>query len=143
MDIQAVAVQDAPQKQASSPIVAPVADGSAVPATTASASSSTPVTATSANPTSSTATSSPPGANPPAKNDPLSSSIAKLFGSPDAPQQVDVQVSYRVDKYVNQIVTVFTDPRTGKEIAQFPKEIMIQIAQFFDKQSGVTLDRNA
>ncbi len=124
MDIQAVAVQDAPQKQASSPIVAPVVDSSAAPAIAPPA----PLA---------------PDEGADQKNQPLSSSIARLFGTPDAPQAIDVQVSYRIDKYVDQIVTVFTDPHTGKEIAQFPKEIMIQIAQFFDKQSGVTLDRNA
>jgi len=123
MDIQAVAVQDAPQKQATTPVVPPIVDSSAVPATPA-----VPTT---------------PPASQDQKNQPLSASIARLFGTPDAPTAVDVQVSYRIDKYVDQIVTVFTDPRTGKEIAQFPKEIMIQIAQFFDQQSGVTVDRNA
>jgi uncharacterized FlaG/YvyC family protein len=38
---------------------------------------------------------------------------------------------------------VMTDPKTGKEIAQVPAEVMVQIAQFFDKESGVTLDRSA
>jgi uncharacterized FlaG/YvyC family protein len=137
MDIQAVAVQDAPQKQTPDPtpipVASPAADISAAPATPAVPSTPSP----SANATTNTNT---PTAT---KNQPLSDTIARLFGTPDAPQPVDVQVSYRIDKYVDQIVTVFTDPKTGKEIAQFPKEIMLQIAQFFDKQSGVTLDRNA
>jgi uncharacterized FlaG/YvyC family protein len=130
MDVQAVAVQDAPQKQ--TPDLTPVAfaqaaadiDAPSAPAAPTASSSSSSVAATS-------------------KNQPLSATIGRLFGTPDAPQSVDVKVSYRIDKYVDQIVTVFTDPHTGKEIAQFPKEIMIQIAQFFDKQSGVTVDRNA
>jgi uncharacterized FlaG/YvyC family protein len=134
MDIQAVAVQDAPQKQALSSVVDSVADGSATPV--APAVPSTTVTSTASS-------SSTAAVSQSSKNEPLSSSIGKFFGTPDAPQQIDVQVSYRIDKYDNQIVTVFTDPHTGKEIAQFPKEIMLQIAQFFDQQSGVTLDRNA
>jgi uncharacterized FlaG/YvyC family protein len=72
---------------------------------------------------------------------PLAATVAKLFGSPDAPQSVSVQVSYRVEG--GDIVTVFTDPKSGKEIAQFPSEVMIQIAQFFDKETGVAVDRSA
>jgi uncharacterized FlaG/YvyC family protein len=136
MDIQAIAVQDAPQKQTPDPtpvaVASPVADISAAPATPAVPPATAGISASSS-------------ANAPAatKNQPLSDTIGRLFGTSEAPQPVDVQVSYRVDKYNNQIVTVLTDPKTGKEIVQFPKEIMLQIAQFFDKQSGVTLDRNA
>ena len=70
----------------------------------------------------------------------LSPALAKLFGGS---QKVSVNVSYRVEHDPNIIVTVFTDPTTGAEIAQIPPEVMVQIAQFFDKQSGVTLDRSA
>ena len=75
----------------------------------------------------------------------LSPVVAKIFGSApgSAPQPVSVNVSYRVMHDPNIIVTVFTDPRTGQEIAQVPAEVLIQIAQFFDKESGVTLDRSA
>lgn len=68
--------------------------------------------------------------------------IAKIFGSTGAPQAVNLNVSYRVLKN-DEIVTVFTDPETGKEVAQFPPEILIGLAQFFDQQQGVTFDRNA
>jgi len=131
MDVQAVAVQDAPQKQ-TPPDLTPVAVVQTAPNTDAPSAPGAP-----------TSSSSNASAAATSKNQPLSATIGRLFGTPDAPQSVDVQVSYRIDKYVDQIVTVFTDPHTGKEIAQFPKEIMIQIAQFFDKQSGVTVDRNA
>jgi len=73
----------------------------------------------------------------------LSDTIGKLFGDPSQPQAVNVNVSYRVSEHPSQIVTVFSDPTTGEEIAQFPADLLIQIAQFFDKQSGVTLDRTA
>ena|SRR5579864_1013998 len=82
---------------------------------------------------------SPLPAAPPSRGA-LSPELAKIFGGADP---VTVNVSYRVEHDPNMIVTVFTDPNTGKEIAQVPAEVMVQIAQFFDKQSGVTLDRSA
>lgn len=72
----------------------------------------------------------------------LSPALAKIFGN-GVPGSLSVNVSYRVERNPDMIVTVFTDPKTGKEIAQVPAEVMVQIAQFFDKQSGVTLDRSA
>lgn len=73
----------------------------------------------------------------------LSSIVAKLFAEDGAEKSQAVSVSYRIEHDPNIIVTVFTDPNTGQEIAQIPPEVMVQFAQFFDKQSGVTLDRNA
>ena len=72
----------------------------------------------------------------------LSPVVAKIFGKSDAPQPVTVNVSYRVER-PDIIVTVFSDPKTGQEIAQVPAEVLVQIAQFFGKESGVTLDRSA
>ncbi|MGZ3548330.1 MAG: hypothetical protein ACXWNZ_08440 [Vulcanimicrobiaceae bacterium] len=74
---------------------------------------------------------------------PLTSAIARLFGCPDASQSHTVSVSYRVVKQLDEIVTVFSDPVTGQEITQFPSELLIQMAVFFDKQNGVTVDQNA
>lgn len=73
----------------------------------------------------------------------LSPVVAKLFADGGIPKPVSVNVSYRVEHDPNIIVTIFTDPTTGQEIAQIPPEVLVQIAQFFDKQSGVTLDRSA
>lgn len=73
----------------------------------------------------------------------LSPVVAKLFADGGIPKPVTVNVSYRVEHNPNIIVTVFTDPATGQEIAQIPPEVLVQIARFFDKQSGVTLDRSA
>lgn len=85
-----------------------------------------------------------PGSQP-QESGPLSPVVAKIFGqsSGSTPQPVSVNVSYRVVHDPNMIVTVFTDPKTGQEIAQVPAEVLVQIAQFFDKESGVTLDRSA
>lgn len=73
----------------------------------------------------------------------LSPVVAKLFGGGGMPNPVSVTVSYRVEHDPNMIVMVITDPATGREVAQVPSEVMVQIAQFFDKHSGVALDRSA
>lgn len=70
----------------------------------------------------------------------IAPAIAKLFGNA-VPQPVQLNVSYRVEG--KDIVTVFTDPQTGKEVAQVPAEVLVGLAQFFDQQSGVTFDKNA
>jgi hypothetical protein len=84
----------------------------------------------------------PQAAAPHADPGVLSPVVAKILAQGNTPQPVTVNVSYRVEHDPDMIVTVFTDPHTGAEIAQVPAEVMIQIAQFFDKQSGVTLDRS-
>jgi len=74
----------------------------------------------------------------------LAPAIAKLFGSSSNPTPVPLNVSYRILKGdLGEIVTVFTDPETGKEVAQFPPEILIGLAEFFDQSSGATLDQSA
>jgi uncharacterized FlaG/YvyC family protein len=69
----------------------------------------------------------------------IAPAVAKLFaqtiGTP-----IQLSVSYRVEGA--DVVTVFTDPNTHKEVAQFPPELLIGLAKFFDQQSGVTLDRS-
>lgn len=72
----------------------------------------------------------------------LSPIVAKLMSSGGTAQSVSVNVSYRVEHNPDIIVTVFTDPNTGAEIAQVPAEVLVQLAQFFDQHSGVTLDRS-
>ena len=70
----------------------------------------------------------------------IAPAIAKLFsGAISQPERLNV--SYRVEG--KDVVTVFTDPQTGKEVAQFPPELLLGLAQFFDQQSGVTFDKNA
>ncbi|MBV8639538.1 MAG: hypothetical protein JO322_15780 [Candidatus Eremiobacteraeota bacterium] len=70
----------------------------------------------------------------------IAPAIAKLFGG-SVPQPVQLNVSYRVEG--QDVVTVFTDPQTGKEVAQVPSQVLLGLAQFFDQQSGVTFDKNA
>ncbi|MBV8152455.1 MAG: flagellar protein FlaG [Candidatus Eremiobacteraeota bacterium] len=67
----------------------------------------------------------------------LQKTIQKLF----APSVANVDVSFRVVHDPNEIVTVFTNRDTGQEIAQFPPEIMVQLAEFFQKIAGAVMDR--
>lgn len=77
-------------------------------------------------------------------NGPLAQKIAHILGAGSSSSgQMTVNVSYRVEHNPDIVVTVFTDPQTGIEIAQCPPEVLVQIAQFFDKHTGVTLDRSA
>lgn len=85
------------------------------------------------------------GASQPASpaTGPLAPVVAKIFGGGSSLQSKAVNVSYRVEHDPDMVVMVITDPKTGREIAQVPSEVMVQIAQFFDKEQGVTLDRSA
>lgn len=88
----------------------------------------------------------PAGQSPQSSDDgkgSLSPVVAELFSQGAILQPTDVSVTYRVERNPDEIVTVFTDPVTGKEISQVPAEVLVQIAQFFDKHSGVTLDKSA
>jgi hypothetical protein len=73
----------------------------------------------------------------------IASAIARLYnvdaGGSSSPQ--DLEVSYKVVHGIGTIVTVFTNPVTGQEVAQFPPEVLIGLAQFFDQTDGVTLDQ--
>jgi len=131
MDVSAIApIQDVGTAPAADPPT------TAAPASTAAA-SSVSVAENGAQPQAQT----PPSTQHPAT---LASPIAKIFGSGDNPQPVPLNVSYRVVKgNLGEIVTIFTDPKTGKEVAQFPPDVLLSIAQFFDQQTGATLDQNA
>ena len=70
----------------------------------------------------------------------LAPAVAKLFSAANA-APAQLSVSYRVEG--TDVVTVFTDPSTHKEVAQFPPELLLGLAQFFDQQSGITFDKSA
>lgn len=74
----------------------------------------------------------------------IAPAVAKLFHLPSPAAPTSLDVSYRVvggDSH--QIITVFTDPKTGQVVAQFPPEVLANLAQFFDQQHGATFDRSA
>ncbi len=113
-----------------------VVSGSAAPvAPSADAATGAPVATPGAN-------SATPGQSPQPRGG-LAPAIAKLFGSATPPEPIRLDVSYRVLTDPDQIVTVFSDPKTGAEVAQFPPDILVGLAQFFDSPRGVTLDRDA
>jgi uncharacterized FlaG/YvyC family protein len=127
----------AASQAASAPAVTTTGEQSAAPVQSATTAVPSPVeSSTSSAPS---ATSNSPQHN----NSAIAPAIAKLFGSAVPPEPIRLDVSYRVLHDPNVIVTVFSDPKTGEEVAQFPPELLIQMAQFFDQHQGATLDRNA
>ena len=83
-----------------------------------------------------------PGQSAPASNQQsdttLSPVIAKLFNAAEQ----NVQVSFQVLKNPDEVVTVFTDKSTGKEIVQFPSQALIALAEMYDKDAGKVLDKS-
>ncbi len=71
----------------------------------------------------------------------ISAAIAKLYGDGGDPKAAALSVSYKIHNH--EILTVFTDPATGQEIAQFPPDLLAHLSSFFDAEQGVTLDQNA
>jgi uncharacterized FlaG/YvyC family protein len=64
--------------------------------------------------------------------------VAKLFNA----SAQNVQVSFQVSTDPDEVVTVFTDRSTGKEIIQFPSQALIALAQMYDKDAGKVLDKS-
>jgi uncharacterized FlaG/YvyC family protein len=83
-----------------------------------------------------------PGSSTAASNQPtdqtLSPVVAKLFNAAEA----NVQVSFQVLTDPDEVVTVFTDKSTGKEIVQFPSQALIALAEMYDKNAGKVLDKS-
>jgi uncharacterized FlaG/YvyC family protein len=68
----------------------------------------------------------------------LSPVVAKLFNAAEQ----NVTVSFQVTTNPDEVVTVFTDKSTGKEIVQFPSQALIALAQMYDKDAGKVLDKS-
>ena len=68
----------------------------------------------------------------------LSPVVAKLFNTAEA----DVQISFQVLTDPDEVVTVFTNKATGKEIIQFPSQALIALAEMYDKDAGKVLDKS-
>jgi uncharacterized FlaG/YvyC family protein len=85
-------------------------------------------------------TGSPPAAASNQQSDTtLSPVVAKLFNAAEQ----NVTVSFQVTTDPDEVVTVFTDKSTGKEIVQFPSQALIALAEMYDKDAGKVLDKNA
>lgn len=64
--------------------------------------------------------------------------VAKLFNAAEN----NVAVSFQVLHDPDEVVTVFTDKSTGKEIIQFPSQALIALAEMYDKEAGKVLDKS-
>ncbi|HTZ55178.1 MAG TPA: hypothetical protein VMB20_08925 [Candidatus Acidoferrum sp.] len=77
----------------------------------------------------------------------IASVVAKLYnvGSTSGSSATSPQlaISYKYVSELQLVVTVFTNPETGEEVAQFPPQELIGLAEFFDQIDGVTLDKKA
>jgi uncharacterized FlaG/YvyC family protein len=109
------------------------------PAATAAAVAPPPSATVGPIPVHSTADNSQPaaGSNQPTDST-LSPVVAKLFNA----QEQNVAVSFQVTTNPDEVVTVFTDKSTGKEIVQFPSQALIALAQMYDKDAGKVLDKS-
>lgn len=71
----------------------------------------------------------------------LGPTISQLFGrAVTRPEALDITYAVSPD---NEIVIVFSDPTTGKEVATFPPHLFAQLAEFLDHQQGAALDLDA
>jgi hypothetical protein len=148
MDVQATAVPAPPPvaPAAGAPAPAPAATPPEPPVSDGSAPAPVSGGSTAGSGTSATGTvtpGKPPGSNGPASNQPqdatLSPVVAKLFNS--AAQ--NVEVSFQVLHNPDEVVTVFTDRATGKEIIQFPSQALVALAEMVDKKdAGSVLDKS-
>lgn len=91
------------------------------------------------------ATSSGSSAGPqpkPVDQSTIAAAVAKIYNvSSGSGQAQALDISYKYVPELQLVVTVFTNPQTGAEVAQFPPQELIGLAEFFDQVDGVTLDR--
>jgi uncharacterized FlaG/YvyC family protein len=75
----------------------------------------------------------------------IASVVAKLYNVGATPgssnESPQLAISYKYVSELQLVVTVFTNPQTGEEVAQFPPQELIGLAEFFDQIDGVTLDK--
>jgi hypothetical protein len=95
--------------------------------------------------TSSSSTSGAPPPHQPDDSATLASVVAKLYnvgsGSGSSGASPQLAISYKYVSELQLVVTVFTNPETGEEVAQFPPQELIGLAEFFDQIDGVTIDK--
>jgi uncharacterized FlaG/YvyC family protein len=135
MDVPATTL--GPTLPAAAPQPAPAPAPEPAPAATAVAAGLPPSTTTT--PIHSTGNSQPGAASDQQSDSTLSPVVAKLFNAAEQ----NVTVSFQVTTDPDEVVTVFTDKSTGKEIVQFPSQALIALAEMYDKDAGKVLDKNA
>jgi hypothetical protein len=135
MDVQAAAAP-APNPTPAPPTPPAAHDPSAA---TAAATDAAPSGAAAGSPAVAGAngTSSAGGSNQPTDGT-LAPVVAKLFNTAEQ----NVAVSFEVLHNPDEVVTVFTDKATGKEIVQFPSQALVALAEMYDKNAGNVLDKS-
>jgi uncharacterized FlaG/YvyC family protein len=108
------------------------------PAATATGIAAPPSATIAPIPVHSTAGNAPAAASNQHTDSTLSPVVAKLFNAAEQ----NVAVSFQVSTNPDEVVTVFTDKSTGKEIVQFPSQALIALAQMYDKDAGKVLDKS-
>jgi len=141
MDVQAAAAPTpgpiAPPQPAPAPDLDAAAAGPApAPTTVTAGSTAGSGTTTPAHATTDGSSPSAPASNQ-KEDTTLSPVVAKLFNAAAG----DVEVSFQVLHNPDEVVTVFTDRSTGKEIIQFPSQTLIALAEMYDKDAGKVLDK--
>lgn len=139
MDVQAAAAPaPTPTPIPTQPTLpAAVHDASPTPVPgTSSTAGGTAGTPAAAGGTSGTATNGPASNQP--TDDTLAPVVAKLFNAAEQ----NVEVSFQVLHDPDEVVTVFTDKATGKEIVQFPSQALVALAEMYDKDAGNVLDKS-
>jgi uncharacterized FlaG/YvyC family protein len=88
---------------------------------------------------------SAPAPKQPGESSTIASVVAKLYNvtsqGSSGGQAPQLSISYKYVSELKLVVTVFTNPQTGEEVAQFPPQELIGLAEFFDQIDGVTLDQ--
>jgi hypothetical protein len=135
-------VASTPAPVSGSTLAAPIDAASLVPAGAGGSNAATAPTTTTggaSNPHPGLATlpAGPPDGSKKGSDSTLTSGVAQLYNIP----QQNVSVSFQVSTDPNEIVTVFTDTKTGKVIVQFPSETMIALAKLFDKLDGSVVNK--
>ena len=144
MDVPAAGAAPAPTPIPASaqPAPAPIFDATPAPIPGSIAPSTTGAGTASTSSTAATAPNTTPAKNGAASNqatdNTLSPVVAKLFNA----SEQNVEVSFQISHNPDEVVTVFTDRATGKEIIQFPSQAIIALAEMYDKTAGGVLDKN-
>src|SRR5580700_7082388 len=70
----------------------------------------------------------------PVPNSTIAAAVAKIYNvSSGSSGQPQLAISYKYVSELQLVVTVFTNPQTGEEVAQFPPQELIGLAEFFDQ----------
>ncbi len=128
---------DVPATGAPAPIPAPPPVPTPAPAPVAAGSSGSSGAAEATHALTATGAAPAAGSNQPTDTT-LSPVVAKLFNTAES----NVAVSFEVTTNPDEVVTVFTDKATGKEIIQFPSQALIALAEMYDKNAGKVLDKS-